>query len=433
MRTVHSVVHRSPAELIQEIILVDDNSSKEHCKHPVDDYLHTTFPQVKSLVIHLEERKGLIGARLAGAKAAQGQVLLFLDSHTEANVNWLPPLLEPIALNESTAVCPFIDVIAYDTFEYRAQDEGARGAFDWEMYYKRLPLLPQDLENPIKPFNNPVMAGGLFAISASFFWKLGGYDEGLQIWGGEQYELSFKIWQCGGRLVDAPCSRVGHVYRKFAPFSFGGNLGRNYKRVAAVWMDEYIEYIYKRRPSYRDIDPGDISAQVALRQQLQCKNFDWFMKNVAFDLPKKYPPVEPPDFASGFIQNEADPTRCVDALAAVANQRIGVKPCSNLSHKQKFKMGWQKDVRYGQTLCFDVSIGGDRAPVNFYSCHGGGGNQLWRYDQESRQIIHVNTKRCLTLDQDQIVVSSCSKSDQLQKWTWEKVNLPALAQWDNNL
>lgn len=158
--------------------MVDDNSSKEHCKTQVDDYLKTAFPAVKSLVIHLEERKGLIGARLAGARAAEGQVLLFLDSHTEANVNWLPPLLEPIALNESTAVCPFIDVIAYDTFEYRAQDEGARGAFDWEMYYKRLPLLPKDLENPIRPFDNPVMAGGLFAISASFFWKLGGYDEG---------------------------------------------------------------------------------------------------------------------------------------------------------------------------------------------------------------------------------------------------------------
>ena len=32
-------------------------------------------------------------------------------------------------MNSSTVVCPFIDVIAYDTFEYRAQDEGARGTY----------------------------------------------------------------------------------------------------------------------------------------------------------------------------------------------------------------------------------------------------------------------------------------------------------------
>jgi hypothetical protein len=29
---------------------------------------------------------------------------------------------------------------------------GARGAFDWLMYYKRLPLLPSQVEKPTEPF-----------------------------------------------------------------------------------------------------------------------------------------------------------------------------------------------------------------------------------------------------------------------------------------
>lgn len=49
--------------------------------------------------------------------------------------------------------------------------------------YKRLDIRPEDRQGPADNFPSPVMAGGLFAISAKFFWEVGGYDSGLDIWG----------------------------------------------------------------------------------------------------------------------------------------------------------------------------------------------------------------------------------------------------------
>ena len=37
------------------------------------------------------------------------------------------------------------------------------------------------------------MAGGLFAIDRAYFFQIGLYDPGLEIWGGENFEMSFKV------------------------------------------------------------------------------------------------------------------------------------------------------------------------------------------------------------------------------------------------
>lgn len=76
---------------------------------------------------------------------------------------------------------------------------------------------------------------------------------------------------------------------------------QNLKRVAEVWMDEYAEYIYQRRPEYRHLSAGDVVAQKKLRVSLNCKSFKWFMTKIAWDLPKFYPPVEPPAAAWGEV------------------------------------------------------------------------------------------------------------------------------------
>ena len=62
------------------------------------------------------------------------------------------------------------------------------GHFTWE-------ALPHEAEKKRKhtdPAKTATMAGGLLAVQREFFWRIGGYDEGMFGWGGENLEMSFR-------------------------------------------------------------------------------------------------------------------------------------------------------------------------------------------------------------------------------------------------
>jgi polypeptide N-acetylgalactosaminyltransferase len=112
---------------------------------------------VKILV--LPERAGLIWSRLAGARAASGDVLLFLDSHVEVSTNFLPPLLEPIAKDYKTCVCPIVDSIDHKTFQYVSAGSGARRTFNWQFGFEFMPVRNKDRNHEWEDYETPVMAG----------------------------------------------------------------------------------------------------------------------------------------------------------------------------------------------------------------------------------------------------------------------------------
>ncbi|CAF0788992.1 unnamed protein product [Brachionus calyciflorus] len=432
LRSVYSIVKRTPVELLEEIILVDDFSKKEFLGKQLEDYVRENFKNGLVKIIRLGKREGLIRTRMAGARQAKGDIFVFFDSHIECTTNWLPPLIEPIVLNYTTVVCPLIDVINEETFAYTAQDNGARGVFDWDMLYKRIPIPDEHKRDPTEPFESPVMAGGLFAISKKWFFTFDGYDEGLDVWGGEQYELSFKVWQCGGRLVDAPCSRVAHIYRKFNPFgAFGAGdyISRNHKRVAETWMDEYKEYVYKRVPHMRNVDTGNLTKQIAIRQSLNCKSFKWFMENVAPDMANYYPPVPQPPYANGEIRS-VDSNLCIDGKFKSQHSNFGLDVCQssnkNIGGEQKFELTWRKDIRpTSRNVCWDVSRSDPGTPVLLFECHGMRGNQEFKYNPKTLQIFHPVSNQCLDSNKErkEIFMNPCDVKIQSQKWQFEFTNM----------
>ncbi|CAF4902814.1 unnamed protein product [Pieris macdunnoughi] len=425
LRTVHSVIDRSPPHLIKEIVLVDDFSDMPHLMQQLDDYM-SALPKVR--IVRATRREGLIRARLLGARYVTAPVLTYLDSHCECTEGWLEPLLDRIARNKTTVVCPVIDVIDDNTLEYHYRDSSSVnvGGFDWNLQFNWHPVPAKERsrhKHTAEPVWSPTMAGGLFAIDKEFFERLGTYDSGFDIWGGENLELSFKTWMCGGTLEIVPCSHVGHIFRKRSPYKWrtGVNvLKKNSVRLAEVWLDDYAKYYYQRVGNDKG-DYGDISSRLALRENLGCKSFEWYLKNI---YPELFIPGE--SVAHGEIRNVAFQKTCLDSPTRKSDHHkpVGIYPCHRQGGNQYWMYSKNGEIRRDET-CLDYS-GHD---VVLYPCHGAKGNQLWLYDPNTKLLKHGSSEKCMAINRnkDKIVMESCKEGESRQMWNMENFNADRLS------
>ncbi|CAB3221855.1 unnamed protein product [Arctia plantaginis] len=386
-------------------------------------------------------------ARLTGARAARGNVLIFLDAHCEVTTDWMRPLLQRIRHKRDAVLTPIIDVIDQSSFELQASDTFQVGGFSFMGHFLWTDVPEREKKrrgSDIGPTWSPTMAGGLFAISRDYFWELGAYDEQMGGWGGENLEMSFRIWQCGGTLETIPCSRVGHVFRSFHPYGMPASSdthGINTARMAEVWMDEYAELFYLHRPDLRK-NPiiGDVTHRKILREKLKCKSFQWYLDNI---YQEKFVPVKDV-YGYGRFRNEIT-QMCLDTLQKEGdNVLLGVYPChADLQASQYFSLSNKGEIR-DETNCASVQRSrfrneitqmcldtlqkeGDNVLLGVYPCHA---------DLQASQYFSLSNKgeirdetNCASVQRSRndiedprseiirpVVMSACHGKGRDQKW-----------------
>ncbi|GIY92024.1 polypeptide N-acetylgalactosaminyltransferase 5 [Caerostris extrusa] len=341
LRTVHSIINRSPLVLIKEIILVDDASTR-------DNYVSHLPVSVK--IIRSSNRIGLIRARLLGANVAKGGVLTFLDAHCECSIGWLEPLLARIAEKKDT--------------------------------YK---LLNRRNDTTV-PFRTPVMAGGLFAIDKTYFEEIGRYDEKMDIWGGENIEMSFRIWQCGGNLEELEQFCI-----------------KNLARAAAVWMDEWKTFYFKINPKAAKNHDVDVDSRLKLREKLKCKSFKWYLENI---WPEHFLPID--GSASQHAIGKMKLAACV----------FEIYP------RQLFVYTEKGQIMSDESVCLDSPEGAEDTYVVMLACNEIL-RQKWTYEPTKQILIHAKSNLCLDIPSktrsEALTLQVCDGSSN-QKWLLNQLN-----------
>ncbi|KAF7646398.1 hypothetical protein LDENG_00187900 [Lucifuga dentata] len=429
-RAIRSIIDKTPARLLKEIILVDDHSTNEDLKEKLDQYvlsIHEERPNLVKRIAH-NQQLGLTQARLSGWKAAEGDVVAILDAHIEVHVQWAEPLLTRIKEDRTVILTPVFDKVNYDDLTLTPYTPAA-DAFDWALWCMYESFRPEwyALKDESLPAKSPSIMGILVA-DRKFFGEIGSLDEGMKVYGGENVELGIRVWLCGGSIEVIPCSKIAHIERYSKPYvrDLSEMVRRNALRVAEVWLDEYkynVNIAWNLPVKNHGIDIGDVSERKKLREALKCKPFQWYIDNV-------YPMLDPVINVLGYgtLINDLKPDLCVDQGPVPGNIPIlyschGATPqhCYYQDDGQ-FYIGGIKSHKYNSNRCL-VDSGTGSYPA-LYDCKVAKNKKfhmLWDFKQGGA-IQNKDTKRCLEIATGvdsfyKLITQECSG----QHWTIKNI------------
>jgi GT2 family glycosyltransferase len=247
-KTVESCLETT-ADLDCEFIIADDASEDGSIEEA-----RRAYPQARFLA-HAE-RRGVAQTKDLGARAARGDVLVFLDAHCKPEPGAIAGLAAGVEEMDGDAVLsPRIANLDVDRWESDPHQVG----HGYSVTLESLNIGWIDLDDLSRYDGTryrvqPTFIGCCVAMSRKLYESMGGWDTGMLYYGSEDIDFGVRTWLMGHKVLHDPEPLIGHRFRAaFDTYTVTEeHLVSNQLRMARKTFTEpvWIEWLERFRFSY---------------------------------------------------------------------------------------------------------------------------------------------------------------------------------------
>jgi polypeptide N-acetylgalactosaminyltransferase len=160
---------------------------------------------------------GCCASRAMGARAATGEVLVWLDAHMSFGENWLEQML--VWAGTGALLCsPFwsydlTDCMCWGAdFTWRGQRDYAAQIYPGFGVAHRVSA-PAELAA-----ETPMAIGACYMMQRDSYRSIGGFCPHFRVWGADEQDISARAWMAGLGVRCVSLARVGHLTRVQFPY-----------------------------------------------------------------------------------------------------------------------------------------------------------------------------------------------------------------------
>jgi len=282
--TILSIARARATRSRLEFVIADDQSeddSNGHLRAAADELLRE--PRIDIKVSRLEQRHGVPRARNFAASLATAELLFITDAHVRFTPGWDAMVLEQTRPRR---------VLAGAVTEANTQfiGYGCRLVVPFMgTYWNRDPVTGP---TPVQ-----IAACPATVLPRALFQQLGGYDEGMRLYGAAEPEFSLRAWLSGAELVLLPTLRVEHRFKprrerqefmsEVRPFMVHNSLRFGLLYLSEEGCLQLLRYHARKFPNLFDdairmVEASDVWRRRAMLERRLERPFSWFVQR--FDL-----------------------------------------------------------------------------------------------------------------------------------------------------